>query len=410
MLIKKLSLSSQIFISMIAGITFGFLFLNHPEIASNYIKPVGTIFINLLKFIVVPIVLLSLVSGIVSMRDIKKVGAMGGKAFVFFIVTSIIATFIAMMTALAFKGIFPVFPASSAGVTNSQSISILDTLINIFPSNFFLSLANADMLQIIFISIALGMSILSLGEKAIGLVSLIDILNEVFNKIMMGIIKFSPIGIFCLMTDLVATNGTAVLGSLITVVAVTYLVYILHSLIVYSFTIKFFAKLSPITFIKEMIPAIMFAFTSTSSLATLPFTRQCAKKLGVSEECSSFILSLGASMHKDGAAIYMPVISIFIATCYGVTLTIPQLLSIALTSVLMSFGAPAIPNGNPLVLAMVLSSAGIPADGVGIVIGIDKLFDMGGTVVNILGDVPPAIILPKSDKKKKSEEKNLQEI
>ena len=400
MSIKKLSLTSQIFISMIVGILFGFLFINNPNISSTYIKPIGNIFINLLKFIVVPIVLLSLVSGIVSMKDIKKVGAIGGKAFIYFIITTVIATILSTGVALSFKNVFPVFPASSANTINSQSISVLDTLINIFPSNFFLSLANSDMLQIIFISIALGMSILSIGEKAKNLVSLIDILNEVFNKIMMGIIKFSPVGIFCLMTDLVASNGTSVLGSLVVVILVVYLALILHALIVYTFTVKVFAKINPITFIKEMMPAIIFAFTSTSSLATLPFTKQCSKKLGASEECASFVLSLGASMHKDGAAIYMPIISVFIATCYGVTLTVPQLLSIAITSILMSFGCPAIPNGNPLVLSMVLSSAGVPAEGVGLVIGIDKLFDMGCTVINILGDAPAAIMLSKSNENK----------
>lgn len=409
MSIKKLSLSSQIFISMILGTILGFCLLGNPEVASNYIKPIGNIFINLLKFIVVPIVLFSLVSGIVAMKDIKKVGAIGGKAFIYFIITTVIATVFGIVIALSFKGIFPVFPSSSS-VSHSDSISIADTLINIFPSNFFLPLVSSDMLQIIFISMALGMSILSMGEKAAGLVSLIDTLNEVFNKIMMGIIKFSPIGIFCLMTDLVASNGTSVLGSLVTVLLVTYLAYILHALIVYSFAIKAFAKVNPITFIKEMMPAIMFAFTSTSSLATLPFTKQCSKKLGASEECSSFVLSLGASMNKNGTALYMPIVAIFIATCYGIALNISQLVSISLTSILMAFGSPAIPNGNPLVLSMVLTSAGIPAEGVGIVIGIDKLFDMGCCVINVLGDAPAAIMLSRTNKKKARGEKSLQQI
>jgi len=396
---KKLGLAAWIFIAMVAGILVGLCFLKTPQITTEYIKPIGTIFINLLKFIVVPIVLLSLICGMISMKDIKKVGAIGWKTIVYYMGTTLVAIVIGLVVANLFKGAFPLLDTTGAEYTASSS-KFMDTIVNIFPSNLWQPLVNASMLQVIVIALFIGAAILLVGEKAQPTVALVESLNEVFMKIMMMIIKCSPIGVFCLMVNVVAVNGPSIVGSLAIVLGVAYLGYILHMIIVYSMAVRGMAGMSPMTFFKNMVPAMIFAFTSTSSVATLPLTKECSDKMGANPEYSSFILPLGATINMDGTAIYMGVATIFIATCYGVTLNLSQMLTVVLTATLASIGTAGVSGAGMIMLAMVLESVGLPVEGIALIYGVDKLFDMGRTTLNIVGDASCAVVVSKIEEKR----------
>ena len=396
---KKLGLAAWIFIAMVAGILVGLCFLGKPEFTTQYIKPIGTIFINLLKFIVVPIVLLSLICGMISMKDIKKVGSIGWKTIVYYMITTLIAIVIGLAVANIFKGAFPLLDTTGAEYTANSS-NFMDTIVNIFPSNLWQPLVNATMLQVIVIALFIGAGILLVGEKAQPMVAVVESANEVFMKIMMLIIKCSPIGVFCLMVNVVAVNGPAIVGSLAIVLGVAYLGYILHMVIVYSVAVKSIAGMNPVSFFKNMIPAIIFAFTSTSSVATLPLTKECSDKMGANPEYSSFILPLGATINMDGTAIYMGVATIFIATCYGVTLNLSQMLAVVLTATLASIGTAGVSGAGMIMLAMVLETVGLPVEGIALIYGVDKIFDMGRTTLNIVGDASCAVVVSKIEERR----------
>ena len=401
---KKLGLAAWIFIAMVAGILVGLCFLGKPELTTQYIKPIGTIFINLLKFIVVPIVLLSLICGMISMKDIKKVGAIGWKTIAYYMVTTLIAIVIGLAVANIFKGAFPLLDTTGAEYTANSS-NFMDTIVNIFPSNLWSPLVNATMLQVIVIALFSGAGILLVGEKAQPMVAVVESAYEVFMKIMMLIIKCSPIGVFCLMVNVVAVNGPAIVGSLAIVLGVAYLGYILHMIIVYSAAVKSMAGMNPVSFFKNMIPAIIFAFTSTSSVATLPLTKECSDKMGANPEYSSFILPLGATINMDGTAIYMGVATVFIATCYGVTLSLSQMLAVVLTATLASIGTAGVSGAGMIMLAMVLEAVGLPVEGIALIYGVDKIFDMGRTTLNIVGDASCAVVVSKIEERRAARKK-----
>ncbi len=392
-LIKK-SLALQIFTALLLAIATGLLLQPVPEFAESYIKPFGTIFLNLLKFIVVPIVLFSIMSGILSMRDMRKVASIGIRAVVYYFITTAFAVTIGLVIALLTKGIFPPLSTGELHYTPpSETVSFMDTLVNIFPSNFLEPFVSANMLQVIFIAIILAFSIILIREKGMPVIKGVEYMNNVFMKTMELIIKFSPVGVFALMCPIVAINGPSVLGSLGSVLLVVYICYVLHAVIVYSVAVKAIGGLSPWEFFKGMVPAVMFAFSSASSVGTIPLNMECTEKLGASKEVTSFVLPLGATINMDGTAIYQGVCAVFIATCYGIELTLAQLVTVILSATLASIGTAGVPGSGTIMLAMVLGSAGLPIDGIALVAGIDRLFDMGRTTVNILGDASCAIII-----------------
>lgn len=397
---KKLSLATQIFIALVLAIIVGLLMGNHADIANSYIKPFGTIFLNLIKFIVVPIVLFSIMCGIISMRDVRKVGSIGLKTVVYYMCTTAVAIVIGLLGGNLFKGLFPVIATTDLAYEAAESTTLMDTVVNIFPSNFVSPLVNANMLQIIVMAILLGFAIVLVGEKNAMVVNAFNDLNDIFMKCMEMILKLSPVGVFCLLCPVIAGNGPAIIGSLAMVLLAAYICYIIHALVVYSLTVRAMGGLSPVKFFKGMMPAILFAFSSASSVGTLPLNMECTQKLGASKEVSSFVLPLGATINMDGTAIYQGVCAIFIAACYGIQLTLPQMLTIVLTATLASIGTAGVPGAGMVMLAMVLTSVGLPVDGIALVAGVDRIFDMGRTTVNITGDACCSLIVSNLEKKK----------
>ena len=400
---KKMSLAMQIFIALVLAIAAGLLLQKHAQFAETYIKPFGTIFLNLLKFIVVPIVLFSIMCGIISMRDIKKVGAIGLKTVVYYMCTTAFAITIGLIGGNLFKKMFPVIATTDLSYQVGEKTSLMDTIVNIFPSNFISPMAEANMLQVIVMALLIGFAIILVGEeKNTRIITACNDLNDVFMKCMEMILKLSPIGVFCLLCPVVAANGATIIGSLAMVLLAAYVCYIVHAVVVYSFAVKTIGGISPLTFFKEMLPAIMFAFSSASSVGTLPINMECTEKLGTSREIASFILPLGATINMDGTAIYQGVCAIFIASCYGIHLTLPQMLTIIFTATLASIGTAGVPGAGMVMLAMVLTSVGLPVDGLALVAGVDRIFDMGRTTVNITGDASCCVIVSNLEKKREA--------
>lgn len=392
---NKLSLTSQIFIALILAIIIGSIFacLGQAQIAKTYIKPFGVIFLNLIKWIVAPLVFFSIMAGVISLQDVRKVGSIGGKTISFYLLTTAFAITIGLIIANLFKGIFPVLATTDLSYKTEAAVSFMDTIVGIFPSNFVKPFAEANMLQVIVASLFIGFAIMQIGPRMSKVEEAVNILNDTCLKVMEMILTLSPIGVFCLLAPVVAENGPAILGSLAAVLAVAYLCYLVHAILVYSLTVRAAAGMSPFKFFKGMMPAILFAFSSASSVGTLPLNMECTEKLGAKKEIASFVLPLGATINMDGTAIYQGVCSIFIASCYGIHLTFPQMLTIVLTATLASIGTAGVPGAGMVMLAMVLQSVGLPVDGIALVAGVDRIFDMGRTTVNITGDAACTMVV-----------------
>ena len=403
---RKINLAGWIIIAMFAGIAVGFIFLlAAPEstFTTEYLKPVGTIYINLLKFMVVPVVLFSIMDGVISLNDLKRVGSVGIRTFIYYICTTAVAVVIGLVVVNCFKGFFPVLDSSvtdSLEYTAAEAPKVMDVIVGIFPDNILKPMVDANMLPVICIAIFFGAGILAAGEKGKKIGELVNCMNEVTMKVLMMIIKLTPIGVFCLMADVVAVNGAKIVGSLALVVGVAYIGYILHIVIVYGCSIKFLSGMSPLAFFKGLAPAMLTAFTTTSSNATLPINIECCNKMGAEPEISSFVLPLGATINMDGTAIYQAVCAVFIACCYGVQLTLGDMAMIVLTATLASVGTAGVSGAGMIMLAMVLTQVGLPVEGIAIIAGVDKIFDMGRTTLNITGDATCALFISRLEREK----------
>ena len=401
---RKINLAGWIIICLFAGILVGFAFLKlAPEstFTTDYLKPLGTIYINLLKFMVVPVVVFSIMDGVISLNDLKRVGSLGIKTIVYYILTTAFAVVIGLVVVNCFKGFFPALDqsvTSSLEYNAAEAPKVMDVIIAIFPDNVFKPMVEANMLPVICIAIFFGAGVLAAGAKGQKIAELVNCMNEVTMKVLMMIIKLTPIGVFCLMADVVAVNGAKIVGSLALVVSVAYIGYILHLGIVYSCSVKLLAGMRPASFFKGMAPAMLTAFTTTSSNATLPINIECCNNMGAEPEVSSFVLPLGATINMDGTAIYQAVAAVFIACCYGVDLTLGQMSMIVLTATLASIGTAGVSGAGMIMLSMVLMQVGLPVEGIAIIAGVDKLFDMGRTTLNITGDATAAMWLSKLER------------
>jgi len=397
---KKVSLTGQIFIALLLGIIVGVLMQHCSHVAELYIKPFGVIFLDLIKFIVVPLVMLSIICGIISMKDISKLGKLGGKTLAYFFSTTIIATILGLVVATFFKGSFPVIqmPAFDPAQLSAPKLDIMQQLVDIFPSNFIEPMSTMNMMQVIVAALFIGFAMVLIGEKAKPAEDLIVSLNEIVTRILGMILAISPIGVFCLLCPVVAVNGPSVLGSLAVLIGVAYFCFLLHAVLVYASSVRVLGRMSPLKFFKEMVPAMLFAFSSDSSVATLPVNMKCTRKLGVPKSIGDFVLSLGATINMDGVAIYLGVTSVFVAHCYGIDLTMGQCVAVAMSATIASVGTPGIPGGSLALMAVVFASAGIPVEGVAVVAGIDRIIDMGRTTMSITGDAACSVVVSKRER------------
>ena len=402
---RRLSLPAWIFIGMVAGILAGLAFLKAPDFTTEWIKPIGTIYINLLKFLVVPVVVCSITAGVISLQDLRRVGSVGVKTFIYYMFTTAVAVVIGLVVVNLFKGSFqPLSSADLSGLeyTAAEAPSVMDVIVGIFPDNLFGPMVSSDMLPVIVIAILFGAGILAAGDRGKKIGALVEDMNEIVMKIMMMVIKITPIGVFCLMTNVVAVNGPEIVGTLALVIGIAYLSYLIHVVVVYGLSVRFLSGMNPLKFAKGIYPAFICAFTTTSSNATLPLNIECCNKMGAEPEISSFVLPLGATINMDGTAIYQAVATVFIAACYGMDLTIGDMAMVVLTATLASVGTAGVSGAGMIMLAMVLTSIGIPVEGIAIIAGVDKIFDMGRTALNITGDATCALWISKLERSKKA--------
>lgn len=392
----KLSLAIQILIALFLGIIFGLVLMKtgHVDFANSYLKPLGQIFLNLLKFVVVPLVLTSIIDGVISLKDIRKVGTIGLSTIIYYALTTAFAVAGGLLFANLFKGTFQLLQTTNLKFDPGKATSFMSTLVGLFPKNVLGPLVEANMLQTIVISLLIGFAIIIAKEKGTPLAKINRSIEDIFMIIMEMIVKISPYAVFCLITPVIAANGAQVIGSLTMVLLAAYIAYIVHLTVVYSFTVKALGKTSPRKFFQALMPAMIFAFSSASSVGTLPLNASCLENnLKIRKDIVSFVLPLGATINMDGTAIYQGVCAVFIAACYGIDLSASQLLTIVLTATLASIGTAGTPGSGMIMLAMVLQSVGLPVEGIALVAGIDRIFDMGRTVVNITGDASCAVIV-----------------
>ncbi|NLY21377.1 MAG: dicarboxylate/amino acid:cation symporter [Tissierellia bacterium] len=399
---KKLSLSIKILIGLILGVVVGYILqtTGNEDIANNYIKPIGTLFLNLIKLIIVPLVFSSLIVGVGGLGDVTKIGRIGGKTFVYFLMTTCIAIIIGLVLANFGNvgGGFVLEGIEDLAYAAKEAPGFIDTLINIIPSNPLQAMVNGDMLQIIAFAIILGAGLLVAGDAAKPVFDVFNGLAEAMYKVTNGIMTLAPFGVFGLMTPVIATNGPEVLLPLLRLIVICYTASLIHMLVVYSLAVKGFAGMNPVTFIKGAFPAWAMAFTTSSSSGTLPLTMKCAEEsFGVPKPIASFVLPLGATINMDGTAIYQGVCAVFIAQVYGLELGLTAQLTIVLTAVLASIGTAGVPGAGMVMLAMVLESVGLPLEGIALVAGVERILDMMRTSVNVVGDLSAAVVVTKSE-------------
>ncbi len=396
---KKISLTSKIFLGLFLGIIVGLLLANNPNIATTYIKPFGTLFLNMIKMIIVPLVFSSLVVGTASVGDVKSLGRIGGKTMAYYLITTAAAVIIGLVLGtILMPGQGLSIPVEVEEVAQ-EAPSIIDTLLNIIPSNPLKSLVEGSMLQIIVFAIFLGIGATAVTEQ-LGkpFINFFNSLAEIMYKITEIVMKFAPIGVFGLITPVVAENGPSVLLPLIKVIIAVYLGCILHAAIIYSSLLKALANFSPIKFFKGVASPAITAFSTSSSSGTLPITMKAAKeKLGISDKIASFVLPLGATVNMDGTALYQGVCALFIAQVYNLDLTLAQMLTIVLTATLASIGTAGVPGAGMIMLTIVLESVGLPLEGIALIAGVDRVLDMARTCINVVGDLSAAVVVAKSE-------------
>lgn len=391
----NLPLWQKIVIGMILGITVGVVFGEDAVI----LKPIGSLFVNTIKMLIVPLVFCSIIVGITSMQDTSKMGRIGFKAVMFYL----LSTAVAITIGLALGNLLQ--PGAGLGLVAQQAEvvkeapSLADTLVALVPTNPVSALAQGHILQIIVFAVALGVSLTLIGEKGKPAVAVFESLAEAMYKLTDLVMKLAPYGVFALMAWVAGKFGLALLLPLIKVIGAVYLGSILHVLGVYSALIVFISKLSPVQYFRGIVDAQVVAFTSTSSAGTLPVSMKCAREnLGVSKGVSSFVLPLGTTINMDGTALYQGVTTLFVAQAFGIDLGMPEYITIILTATLASIGTAGVPGAGLIMLTLVLTTVGLPVEGVALIAGIDRILDMARTTVNISGDIAASVIIAKSEK------------
>lgn len=397
---KKMKLTTKIFIGLILGIVVGILLQGAPEIAQNYIKPFGTLFLNMIKMIIVPLVFSTLVVGVAGIGSPKSLGRIGGKTLGYYLITTSIAVTIGLVLALVFKpGTGLVLPLD-ATVEAVKTVPIIETLLNLVPSNPLKGLVDGNILQVIVFALFLGIACTALPEeKSAPFVNFFSSLSEIMYKITAFVMSLAPYGVFALIVPVISLYGLDVLMPLAKVILAVYVGAVIHAVIVYSTAVKVFAKISPMKFFKGIAPAAITAFSTASSSGTLPVTiRSVRENLGVSEKISSFVLPLGATINMDGTALYQGVSVLFLAQVYGVDLTMSQMLIVVLVATLGSIGTAGVPGAGLIMLTLVLQAVGLPLEGLVLIAGIDRLLDMARTSVNVIGDASCAVVVAATEK------------
>jgi Na+/H+-dicarboxylate symporter len=402
-----MSLTKKILIALVLGVVTGIILTFVPEtvfskLDTYILVPVGQIFINLIMMLVVPIVFVSIVLGTAGLGEPAKLGRIGIQTITYFLVTTAIALCISLALAFAIKpGTAGVFDVSMADYEANKAPPIMETLVNIIPTNPVSSMSAGDMLQIIAFAVFIGIALAVLGDKTRGLHRLFDQANEVLMYLVNVIMKVAPYGAFALIASAIGGAGLDAIGSMGAYMGTVILGLFIHAAITYTLAIWLLGRGNPLTFYKGFFPAMSVAFSTASSNATLPISMKAAQEtLGVSKSISSFVQPLGATINMDGTAIMQATAAVFISQVYAIPLDFTDIILIIITATLASVGTAGVPGVGLIMLAMVLTQVGLPVEGIALIIGIDRLLDMLRTAVNITGDAACAYIISESEKRK----------
>ncbi|MBU1293858.1 MAG: dicarboxylate/amino acid:cation symporter [Gammaproteobacteria bacterium] len=391
----KMPLWQKILIGMVLGIITGSIMGPDAEI----LKPLGTLFIKAIKMLIVPLVFCSLVVGVTSMQDTRKMGRVGLKSIVLYLGTTAVAITIGLGLGTIFSpGAGLNMDASTVSQATKEAPTLVQTLLNMIPTNPVDALAAGNILQIIVFALGLGIALTLSGEKGKPAIAVFESLAEAMYTLTGLVMKLAPYGVFGLMAWVAGKYGLEILLPLIKVVAVVYLGSIIHVVIFYSGLISLLGRLSPIPYLKGIATPAAVAFTTTSSSGTLPASIKAAREeLGVSKGISSFVLPLGATINMDGTALYQGVCALFIAQAFGVDLEFSDYIVIIATSTLASIGTAGVPGAGMIMLSLVLTTVGLPIEGLAIIAGIDRILDMARTTVNVCGDLMVSTLVAKSE-------------
>jgi Na+/H+-dicarboxylate symporter len=414
---KKLALHWKILIGMALGVVVGIilsLIEGGDTFIGNYIKPFGTIFINLLKLIAVPLILASLIKGISDLKDISKLSQMGGRTIVTYLITTLTAVTIGLILvnviqpgkSISTDTRLELVEAYSSDTKEKQVAAAkkqesgpLQALVDVVPSNIFLAASNnRNMLQVIFFALFFGIGMILLPEKKVKPVKkFFDSFNDIILKLIDLIMLAAPYGVFALLAALVVEAPSLELFQALALYAITLLLGLALMIVVYIIIVRVFTNKKASFFMKGIAPAQLLAFSTSSSAATLPVTMECVEEnLGVDKEVASFVLPIGATINMDGTSVYQGVAAVFIAQAFGLDLSLSAQLGIVLTATLASIGTAAVPSAGIVMLVIVLAQAGIPEAGLALIFAIDRPLDMCRTIVNVTGDAAVSMIVGKS--------------
>ena len=414
---KKIELHWKILIGMGFGVLFGLIFSFIPNgglFISDYIKPFGTIFINLLKLIAVPLILASLIKGISDLKDISKLSKMGGLTIITYLITTLTAVTIGLVLvnliqpgkSISVETRNELVEAYASDTQDKQEAAAkqqqsgpLQALIDVVPSNIFLAASNnRNMLQVIFFALFFGIGMILLSEKKVKPVKkFFDSFNDIILKLIDLIMLAAPYGVFALLAALVVEAPSLELFQALALYAITLLLGLAVMIFVYVIIVRVITKRKVSFFMRGIAPAQLLAFSTSSSAATLPVTMECVEdNLGVDEEVASFVLPIGATINMDGTSVYQGVAAVFIAQAFGLDLSLSAQLGIVLTATLASIGTAAVPSAGIVMLVIVLAQAGIPEAGLALIFAIDRPLDMCRTIVNVTGDAAVSMIVGKS--------------
>ena len=404
--IKHMGLSTKIFIALLAGAVFGLLInfflptgvLKDTILIDGVLYIIGNGFIRLMQMLVIPLVICSLICGTMSIGDTKTLGRVGVKTLIFYTATTALAISIALILAILIRpGIgLNMSAIETPDVGVSENISFTDTLLNIIPKNIIASMADGDMLPIIVFSVFVGIMLAKLGEKTATVSKFFAEFNDMMMEMTITVMKAAPIGVFCMIARTIATIGFDAFVPMLKYMGCVIFALAVQCFVVYLLLLFGFTGLNPFTFIKKYFPVMEFAFSTSSSNATIPLSIETLKdRLGISSKISSFTVPLGATINMDGTAIMQGVAVVFIADAYGIELTAGMLATVIATATLASIGTAGVPGVGLITLAMVLTSVGLPTEGIALIMGIDRIIDMLRTAVNVTGDAVCTTIVAK---------------
>ena len=422
----KLELHWKIIIGLLLGLLYGIFAASQglTSFTSEWISPFGKIFLNLLKLIAVPLVLSSLITGVASLSDTKKLSRIGGKTITIYVVTTAIAVTIGLISVNILQPgntvpedmkikLQETYKSAASGrmeaAAEVKDRSVLQPLVDMVPSNVFSSASNnRNMLQVVFVAIIVGIALIQIPKnKGRPVLDFFEGINELVIKLVDNIMLIAPIGVFALISDTITSvagdnlnNILELLSALGYYMLAVIIGLILQMVITYTTVLKLFSKMSLKTFYQGIAPAQLLAFSTSSSGATLPVTMErCEEELGVSEEVSSFVLPLGATINMDGTALYQAVAAVFIAQTIGMDLALGAQLTIVFTAVLASIGTAAVPGAGIIMLIIILEAVGVPSAGIALILGVDRILDMMRTVTNVTGDASVAVAVHSSEVK-----------